>query len=245
MPLLSVVIAVYNEACTIEECTRRVEAVRIPDFDVEIIIVNDGSTDDTAAHLKQFETTHTVIHQENMGKGGAVRTGFHKAKGDYIIVQDADAEQDPNDFEALLQPLLRGEADVVFGSRFLGKYLPSRTVMTVHYGINRFFTIVCNLLSGYRTTDMWTGYKMYSRKALDAILPLMTSDGIEFEPEVTILLGKLGFRITDVPISYVPRWYEEGKKTNWKQAVVSFVKMVSFAFRRVEKVTTASTAGTE
>jgi glycosyltransferase involved in cell wall biosynthesis len=236
MPLLSVVIAVYNEADTIAEVIRRVEAVAIPGFDIEIIVVNDGSTDGTAEQLAPFEAKHKVIHQANTGKGGAVRAGFQQTKGDFIIAQDADTEQDPNDFEALLQPLLRGEADVVFGSRFLGKYLPARTIMTVHYGINRFFTLVCNLLSGYRTTDMWTGYKMYSRKALDAILPLYRSDGIEFEPEVTILLGKLGFRITDVPISYVPRWYEEGKKTNWKHAVHSFVMMVSFAFRKVERV---------
>lgn len=235
MKLLSVVIAAYNEVNTIAEVIRRVESVSIPDFEVEIIVVNDGSTDGTGDALKPFESIHTVIHQENMGKGGAVRTGFKATKGDYIIVQDADTEQNPGDFEALLQPLLRGEVDVVYGSRFLGKYLPTKFVMSLHYRINRFFTTVCNLLSGYHTTDMWTGYKMYSRKALDAILPLMKSDGIEFEPEVTILLGKLGFRITDVPISYVPRWYGEGKKTNWKQAAVSFVKMVSFAFRKVKK----------
>ncbi len=239
MSLLSVVIAVYNEENTIEEVVRRVEAVSIPDFDIEIIIVNDGSTDSTGERIAKYENTHTVIHQDNMGKGGAVRVGFRAAKGDYIIVQDADVEQNPNDFESLLKPLLSGDVDVVFGSRFLGKYLPKKTIMSVHFRINRFFTNVCNLISGYHTTDMWTGYKMYSREALDAVLPLLRSDGIEFEPEVTILLGKLGFKITDVPISYEPRWYDQGKKTNWKHAVYSFIKMVSFAFRKVERAKSA------
>ena len=128
-----------------------------------------------------------------------------------------------------------GKADVVFGSRFMGQYKPRSFIFNLHYLINKFFTIVCNVLSGYHTTDMWTGYKMYSRRALDAFLPYLTSNGVAFEPEITILLAKLGFRITDVPISFNPRWYEEGKKMNWKQAIRSFYKMVGFAFRKIPK----------
>src|SRR3989344_9027844 len=233
MPLLSIIIPVYNERRTIAKVIERVQSVELPaGFDREIIIVNDGSTDGTREILTPFENNHQVIHQQNMGKGGATRTGFHRAKGDYIIVQDADLEQDPNDFSKLLEPILKGEADVVFGSRFMGQYKPRSLILNLHYLINKFFTIVSNVLSGYHTTDMWTGYKMYSRKALDAFLPHLTSNGVAFEPEITILLAKLGFRIADVPISFSPRWYEEGKKMNWKQAVRSFYKMIGFAFRR-------------
>jgi len=234
MPLLSIIIPVYNERRTIAKVIERVQSVELPaGFDREIIIVNDGSTDGTREILTPFENNHQVIHQQNMGKGGATRTGFHRAKGDYIIVQDADLEQDPNDFSKLLEPILKGEADVVFGSRFMGQYKPRSLILNLHYLINKFFTIVSNVLSGYHTTDMWTGYKMYSRKALDAFLPHLTSNGVAFEPEITILLAKLGFRIADVPISFSPRWYEEGKKMNWKQAVRSFYKMIGFAFRRI------------
>lgn len=234
MPLLSIVIPVYNERETIANVIQRVENAALPPgFSREIIIVNDGSTDGTAEALKPFESRYRVIHQRNTGKGGAVRTGFRIARGGYTIVQDADLEQDPNDFAKLLAPLLAGRADVVFGSRFAGKYLPRALIMNAHYLVNRFFTLTCNLLSGYRTTDMWTGYKMYSRRALDAILPRFTSNGIEFEPEITLLLAKLGFRIEDIPISYTPRWYTEGKKTNWKQALRSYVKMLCFAFRKI------------
>ncbi len=236
MALLSIIIPVYNEKKTIAKVIERVEKASLPTgFEREIIIINDGSTDGTREALLPFESRHTVVHQKNSGKGGASRAGFHLTKGDFVIIQDADLEQDPNDFTALLQPLLQNKADVVFGSRFMGKYLPRKLIMNIHYLMNRFYTIVCNILSGYHTTDMWTGYKMYTRHALDAFLPYLTSNGVEFEPEIQILLSKLDFRIMDVPISYTPRWYDEGKKMNWKQAVRSFYKMIGFAFRRIPK----------
>ena len=234
MTQLSVIIVVYNEHSTVEEVIHKVEAVSIDGMEKEILIVDDCSTDGTRDVLKKYEDRYDITyHPKNTGKGGAVRTGFSRANGDYVIVQDADVEQNPQDFPALLQPILDGKADVTFGSRFAGKYLPDSLVMSVHYKINRFFTIVCNLLTGYCTTDMWTGYKMYTRKAIDAIHPHLTSTGIEIEPEVTILLSKTGFRVVDVPITYVPRWYDEGKKTNWKQAIRSFMKMIGFACRRI------------
>ncbi|MEK7630458.1 MAG: glycosyltransferase family 2 protein [Patescibacteria group bacterium] len=234
MPLLTIIIPVYNEEKTIAKVIERVKNARLPDgFERELIIINDGSKDGTAEALKPFESTHQVVHQKNTGKGGAVRRGFHMAKGDFIIVQDADLEQDPNDFANLLQPLLRKEVDVVFGSRFMGKYIPKKLIMNIHYLMNRLYTIVCNILSGYHTTDMWTGYKMYSRHALDAFLPHLTSDGVAFEPEIQILLSKLGFKIVDVPISYNPRWYAEGKKMNLRQAFKPMWKMFGFALRHI------------
>jgi len=131
MPLLSIIIPAYNEEASIAKVVERVEASILPlGFDREIIIINDGSTDGTTAALAQFESRHRVVHQENSGKGGAVRKAFHLAKGDFIIVQDADLEQNPDDFPKLLQPILNGQADVTFGSRFLGQYKPRSLTMS-------------------------------------------------------------------------------------------------------------------
>ena len=234
MPLLSIIIPVYNEAATIAQVLTRVEGSRLPDgIAREIIVINDGSTDQTAEILKQFVGRHQVIHTDNTGKGGAVRKGFSLSRGDYVVVQDADLEQDPNDFPNLLAPIIAGDVDAVFGSRFLGAYKPISLIMNLHYLSNKFFTHITNFLTGYRTSDVWTGYKMYSRKALNAVLPHLGANGIEFELEITILLGKCGMKVSDVPISYVPRWYQEGKKTNWKQALNSLRKLLGFHFRKI------------
>ena len=234
MPLLTIIIPVYIEESTIAQVIESVETVQLPnEFTCEIIIVNDGSTDYTHSILQRFEKKHKVILSENTGKGGAVRKGFQLAKGDFIIVQDADLEQNPNDFFNLLIPILNGQADVVFGSRFLGNYRPVNLIMNTHYLINKFFTLSCNFFTGFSTSDVWTGYKMYSRHALQRILPHLKANGIEFELEVTILLGKSKLKICDVPVSYHPRWYDEGKKTNWKQAIYSYLKLIEFYFRGV------------
>lgn len=234
MPLITIIIPAYNEERTIAQVARRVEASCLPDgFEREIIIVNDGSTDGTARILDQFEGRAHVVHQANSGKGGAVRAGFLVSHGDFVIVQDADLEQNPDEFPALLQPIIDGDADVVFGSRFMGTYEPATTVMKFHSLLNKLYTFLTNLLIGYRTTDAWTGYKMYSRKALDAVRPHLRSDGIEFELEVAVLLSKCGMRVRDVPISYVPRWYADGKKTDWKQALRSLWKLLGFGLRRI------------
>ena len=234
MPLLSIIIPVYNEAATIAQVLTRVEGARLPDgIAREIIVINDGSTDQTAEILKQFVGRHQIIHTSNTGKGGAVRKGFSLSRGDYVVVQDADLEQDPNDFSNLLVPIIAGDVDAVFGSRFLGAYKPISLIMSLHYISNKLFTHITNFLTGYRTSDVWTGYKMYSRKSLNAVLPHLRSNGIEFELEITILLSKVGMKVKDVPISYVPRWYQEGKKTDWQQAVISLRKLLEFHFRKI------------
>jgi glycosyltransferase involved in cell wall biosynthesis len=234
MKLLSIIIPVYNEEKTIKQVIERIQEVRLPDgFDREIIVINDGSSDGTQKILEEFAISCSVIHSNNTGKGGAVRKGFALCKGDYIVIQDADLEQNPSDFESLIFPILAGNADVVFGSRFLGAYRPLSLIMNLHYLTNKMFTFVTNLLTGYRSTDVWTGYKMYSRRALDSILPLLTSNGIEFELEVVVLLSKKGLKVVDIPISYVPRWYADGKKTDWRQALVSFRELLKFSCRRV------------
>ena len=235
MKLLTIIIPAYNEERTIEQVIRRVETSLLPEgFEREIIIVDDGSTDNTPRLLDQFKDRAHVVHKSNSGKGGAVRVGFLESKGDFIVVQDADLEQDPDEFPKLLQPILDCQADVVFGSRFMGTYEPATAIMKFHSLINKFYTSLANLLIGYRTTDVWTGYKMYSRKALNSILPHLQSDGIEFELEVAVLLSKCGMKVKDVPISYVPRWYADGKKTNFKQAVTSLRKLLGFGLRRID-----------
>ncbi|RTL56008.1 MAG: glycosyltransferase family 2 protein [Rhodocyclaceae bacterium] len=234
MPILSIIVPAYNEERTIQQVIERIQTSKLPEnFTREIIIINDGSTDLTRTIVDSYAERHTVIHSINTGKGGAVRKGFHLSKGDYIVVQDADLEQNPDDFVDLIKPIADGQADVVFGSRFLGSYRPISLLMNLHYLTNKAFTVIANVITGYRTTDVWTGYKMYSRRALDAILPALTADGIEFELEVTVLLSKKGMRVADVPISYVPRWYAEGKKTNWRQALVSLRKLFEYSRRKV------------
>lgn len=235
MPMLSIIIPAYNEEASVAAVVAKVETSTLPaGFEREIIIINDGSRDRTGEILSQFADRHTVINQENTGKGGAVRRGFALAKGDYIIVQDADLEQNPEEFPSLLAPILNGQTDIVFGSRFLGNYKPRNVTMAAHYRVNRLFSILVRILSGTSSTDVWTGYKMYSRNALDKILPNLRTNGIEFELEVAVLISKLKLRVVDVPISYAPRWYDEGKKTNVRQAITSLGMLLTFAFRRVK-----------
>ncbi len=235
--LLSVVIPVYNEEGTIATVISRVENISLPaGFDREIIVIDDGSTDGTRQALQPFETKHRILHVANTGKGGAVRKGFALATGDLIIVQDADLEQDPGEFSKLMEPILANEVDVVFGSRFSGGYEPKAMTMNLHLLVNKAFTVLTNLITGYRTSDVWTGYKMYSQKALRTVLPQLKTNGIEFELEATVLLSKNKLRVKDVPISYDPRWYAEGKKTNWRQAIRAFVRLLSFRFRRIDAI---------
>jgi len=238
MPMLSIIIPAYNEEASVAAVVAKVETSMLPaGFEREIIIINDGSKDRTGEILSQFSDRHTVINQENTGKGGAVRRGFTLAKGDYVIVQDADLEQNPEEFPSLLAPIINGQADVVFGSRFMGhSYVPRNMTMAAHYRVNRLFSILVRILSGTSSTDVWTGYKMYSRHALDKTLPNLRTTGIEFELEVAVLVSKLKLRVVDVPISYAPRWYDEGKKTNIRQAITSLGMLMTFAFRRVKNI---------
>lgn len=232
--LISIVIPVYNEENTIEKVIRNVEAVVFPhDIKTEIIIVNDGSSDGTEEVLRGIKG-HTVINQSNTGKGGAVRTGMKAARGEFVIVQDADLEQNPNDIPRLLMPVYNHECDVVFGSRFLVGYKPNGLKMTIHYFINKGFTYLANLITGISTTDIWTGYKLYSRNAVEKILPLYKSNGIEFELEISVLLSKFKFKVKDVPVTYQPRWYNEGKKTNWTQGIYSLLMLLKFSTMKVE-----------
>ncbi|RMH11828.1 MAG: glycosyltransferase family 2 protein, partial [Gemmatimonadetes bacterium] len=215
---LSVVIPAYNEIATAETLLRRVAQVPL---DLEVIVVDDGSTDGTRDLLKQLEAEGLidvlVFHEQNRGKGAALRTGFAHATGDVVAVQDADLEYDPLELPMLLEPILEGNADAVYGSRFLGG--PHRVLFFWHSVGNRFLTLLSNMFTDVNLTDMETCYKLVHRDLLKT-LPL-TADRFGIEPELTARLAQAGARIYEMPISYHGRSYQEGKKINWKDGVAA------------------------
>jgi len=223
---LSIVIPVYNEKGTLCEVVRRVEAV---DMEKEIIIIDDGSTDGTRNLLKEYEEREgfTVVYQPgNKGKGAALRAGFAKAKGDIIIIQDADLEYDPKDYPALLEPILDGRADVVYGSRFLGG--PHRVLFFWHYLGNVLLTTLSNMFTNLNLSDMETGYKVFRRSVLDSIT--LKCNRFGFEPEFTSKIARNKLHIYEVPVSYSGRDYSEGKKINWKDGVAALWFIFRFRF---------------
>ncbi len=224
---LSVIIPVYNERDTIEEIIRRVRAVDL-DLEKEIIVVDDGSTDGTREVLQSLDLPRTriLLLDRNTGKGAALRNGFDLAEGDIVLVQDADLEYDPREYPKLLEPIIDGRADVVYGSRFLGG--PHRVLYFWHYIGNKFLTTFSNMLSNLNLTDMETCYKVFRRDILKKIS--LKSPRFGFEPEITVKLAKLRCRIYEVPISYSGRDYAEGKKIGWKDGLAALFHLVRFRF---------------
>lgn len=227
---LSVIIPCYNERETIEEIVRRVESSEIELK--EIIIVDDFSRDgtrDILAQLGKNPLIRVLLHEINQGKGAALRTGFQHATGDVVVVQDADLEYDPAEYPRLLQPILDGKADVVFGSRFMGGE-PHRVVFFWHMVGNKVLTLLSNMMTNINLTDMETCYKMFRREVLDQID--ICENRFGFEPEITAKVSRLGCRIYEVGISYAGRTYAEGKKINWKdgfRAIYAILKYNLFA----------------
>src|SRR3990170_3363435 len=211
---VSVIVPAYNEVGTIREILQRIQSVDIAD---EIIVVDDGSTDGTAELLRGLDgqgLVRAVYHESNRGKGAAVRSGIHHTQGDLIIIQDADLEYDPRDYIAMLRPIQEGVADVVYGSRFLGG--PRRPTMFWHMVANKLLTFITNILYDTILTDMETGYKVFRRNVVEGLN--LKAKRFEFEPEFTAKILKRKVRIFEVPITFNPRDYEEGKKIGLKDA---------------------------
>lgn len=224
---LSVIMPVFNESPTIEEILSRVQRVGLAD---EIVVVDDGSTDGTRDKLKQLAAGDSSIklhlHDRNQGKGAAVRTGLQAAQGELLLIQDADLEYDPRDYPELLKPIEEGRADVVYGSRFLGG--PRRATMFWHMIANKMLTFLTNLLYDSILSDMETGYKVFRREVLDGIK--LRSQRFNFEPEITAKLLKRRVRIFEVPITFNPREYNEGKKIGVSDAFEAVWALLRYRF---------------
>jgi glycosyltransferase involved in cell wall biosynthesis len=226
---LSVVMPVYNERATLLQVIEKVLAVPI---DIELLCVDDGSTDGSVKILEDLAAQKPQIHflrqPRNMGKGAALRRGIQEARGDFVVIQDADLEYDPADYVFLLEPLLQGKADVVFGSRFLGG-APHRVLYFWHSVGNWILTILSNCLTNINLTDMETCYKAFRREIIQSI-PI-EEDRFGFEPEITVKLAKRHLRIYEVGISYWGRTYEEGKKIGWKDGVRALWCLLKYSMK--------------
>ena len=226
--LISIIIPAYNEEKTVTAIIEKVKSVSLPPgISREIIIVNDGSKDKTAEILNSYAGDNQVkiFHKDNGGKTSALLMGFSKARGDIMLVQDADLEYDPNEYEKLLEPILKGEYQVVYGSRFLGK------INGMEF-INRFANVISNwtfsLLWGNRITDINTCYKVFTRKAFEGIT--ITTQNFAFETEVTIKFLKKGLKIKEIPIAYQARTREQGKKIRWSTAIQMYWPILKYRF---------------
>jgi glycosyltransferase involved in cell wall biosynthesis len=223
---LSVIVPVFNERNTVVEILRRMRAVDLP-IDREFVVVDDGSDDGTRAVLTQLgdSTVKIVSHPQNRGKGAAIRTGLEHVTGDLVLIQDADLEYDPDDWSRLIAPMLKGRAQVVYGSRFTGEH---RNMLFLHWAGNKALSLLTNLLYNTTLSDMETCYKLFDREVLRGIT--VKSDRFDFEPEITAKVLRKGIRIYEVPISYAGREFDEGKKITWRDGFAALYALVKYRF---------------
>lgn len=218
---------VYNEKATLLKILEKIDDSPLsPGLIKEVIIVDDASTDGTRDILKTLEAKYKILYQpQNQGKGSAVKKGLLSASGDFVIIQDADLEYDPSEYQKLLEPLLSGAADVVFGSRFIGSQ-SHRVLYFWHYLGNRLLTLFSNMLTNLNLTDMETCYKVFTRQVADKIKHKLTARRFGIEPEITARVKR--FRIYEVGISYFGRTYEEGKHIGWKDGIAAFWYIIKY-----------------
>lgn len=224
---LSIIIPIYNEKKTLFEILKKVESVKLDNIDKEIILVDDCSIDGTKDILEKFESKYKVFyHKQNQGKGAALRTGFSQAVGDFIIIQDADLEYNPQEYSKLLEPLLKDEADIVYGSRNLKRN--PRFKKTYYWG-GLFLSFLNNIFYRSHLKDTYTCYKMFKNSVLKNLET--KSNGFEFEAEITAKALKKGYRIKEVAINYYPRSFEEGKKIRWRDGLKGIWTIIKYKFK--------------
>jgi glycosyltransferase involved in cell wall biosynthesis len=225
---LSVIMPLFNERATVAEIIRRMRAVELPVL-LQVIVVDDGSSDGSDKVLKALEdsTIRVISHHENQGKGAAIRTGLAAATGDLVLIQDADLEYDPDDWPRLLEPIMKGKARVVYGSRFTGE---RKNMLPLHWFGNRMLSLVTNVLYRSTLSDMETCYKLFDAQVIEGMT--IVSNRFDFEPEITAKVLRRGHRIYEVPISYAGREADEGKKITWRDGFSALTALIRFRFTK-------------
>lgn len=226
---LSIIIPCFNEEKTIEQVVNKV--LKFKTLEKEILIIDDCSVDNSREIIKKISNLNTSVkcffQDKNQGKGSAIRKGFEVATGDILLIQDADLEYDPSDYDKLILPFLEADADVVYGSRFLGgKYV--RLHFFWHYVANKILTLITNIVTNLNMTDMETGYKLFKKKTIESIT--LKENSFSIEPEITVKLAKKGYSFYEVPISYKGRSYQEGKKITLKDAFIAIYCIIKYRF---------------